>query len=304
MNTNLNFNESKKNCNDEFYTRIEDVQAELDHYAPSLKGARVYCNADSSNSAFTRYLSHNFHQIGLERLDATSMTPGGRGTHITIDARGTRVRKLEGDGDFRSDECVKLAHDADILITNPPFSLFRDYATLLDDLNTDFLVIGNLNAVSYAEFYPLLLSGRAHLGITRPTIFNTPDGQTAHLSTLTRWFTTLKHGHGAPPMTLTCRYTPDKYPRYDHYDAIEVGRVTRIPAGYAGAMGVPITFLDKHNPAQFDLLDARVLGMGERQRTKKTMLIKDEDTSVGGTYHYARVAIRRTGKMPVSAAKD
>lgn len=248
---NRNLQKAKSEKNDEFWTVYESVARELGNYTEFFNGKKVLCNCnDTEDSAFTRYFSDNFSALGLAGLAATSYNPGGRGT---VYRHGVGTEALEGDGGFRSVECLKLLDECDVVVTNPPFSVFREYIRTLIDHGKKFLVIGNNNAVSYGEIFSLMMSDQIWLGVSpRNMRFMTGDGGTKSVNA--SWFTNIPHGRRREPIALTKHYSPDEYPKYDNYDAIEVSRVCDIPCDYGGMMGVPITFLDKYCPDQFSIL--------------------------------------------------
>ena len=162
------------------------------------------------------------------------------------------IKPLKGDGDFRSEECIDLLKQADIVVTNTPFSLFREYISQLVDYDKKFLVIGNLNAITYKEIFPLLKTNKIWLGTARVNHFLQPDEILKSISAC--WFTNLSNKNRNEPLILYKKYNPSDYPKYDNYDAIEVGIVNDIPDDYDGAIGVPPTFFEKYNPNQFEIL--------------------------------------------------
>ena len=192
----------------------------------------------------------------IDMLDVAELFKSGENT----------LTELEGDGDFRSPECLKLMDEADIVVTNPPFSLFREYVATLVDHNKKFIIIGNINAVTYKEFFPLIMNDKTWLGYgfnRNCAHFVSPYKDTAsdldHKEGMIRvsgimWFTNLDIKKRHEEMILVKRYNPNDYPKYDNYDAIEVRKTADIPCDYAGVMGVPITFLDKYSPDQFEIL--------------------------------------------------
>lgn len=292
-----NLRAARRNKNDEFYTRLEDVSDELHHYRHHFKDKVVYCNCDDPYvSAFFEYFSKNFEMLGLKKLVTTcyrSQRPdlfteqssdqavmlvyeGGAAQSMpTADDIG--VTPLEGDGDFRSEECIKLLQEADIIVTNPPFSLFREYIAQLIEFEKKFLIIGNMNAISYKEVFPLIKSNQVWLGYkstSRDMYFHINpehaeqlvatkkegsawvriDGEVYGRLASAIWFTNLDHDKRHRPMDLYKLYSPDEFPAYDNYDAIEVSRVAEIPEDWDGIMGVPITFLDRYCPDQFEIV--------------------------------------------------
>lgn len=217
--------------------------------------------------------------------------------------------ELKGDGDFRSEECLALLDEADIVVTNPPFSLFREYVAVLMEHEKHFIIIGNVNAVTYKEFFPLIRDNKVWFGASIHSgdrKFYVPDDYPLNAAGCgidedgrrfirvkgVRWYTNLDLKQRHEEMILVKRYTPEAYPRFDNYDAINVDKTVDIPCDYAGAMGVPITFLDKYSPDQFEILDARDIAESDKQRKKSTLLIKDADSAISGKPKYARIAIR------------
>ena len=216
--------------------------------------------------------------------------------------RKNTLTRLKGDGDFRSSECVALLKQADMVVTNPPFSLFREYVAQLMEYEKKFIIIGNVNAVSYKEIFKLIRENRIWLGQSIHSgdrEFRVPDYYPLQAAGFrvdengvkyirvkgVRWFTNLDYKERHDAMYLYQPYTPDKYPRYENYDAIEVSKSTEIPYDYDGAMGVPITFLDKYNPEQFEILGLDRYIEGNKTPNKRFML--------NGREMYARIVIRR-----------
>lgn len=261
MARNSNLHTAKAEKNDEFYTQLSDVEKELRHYKEHFGGKVVFCNCDDpTTSAFWRYFHLNFAYLGLKKLISThySLTEatykmeysGGDDANIEVGVK----TPLEGNGDFRSQECIELLKEADIVVTNPPFSLFREYVAMLMGHNKKFLIIGNKNSITYKEFFPLLRDNIVWIGYNSPSEFDTPNGMTKKVQGLCRWFTNLDIKKRHEKLILWKNYTPVEYPKYDNYDAINVDEVDKIPVDYDGVMGVPITFLDKYNPEQFEIL--------------------------------------------------
>lgn len=261
MSNNTNLHHAKNTKNDEFYTRIEDIEKELKHYKDFFKDKVVYCNCDrvdgENRSNFFVYFVKNFKEFGLKRLICTSYNKGGKGRLFIYDdeTNGHNIIDMDGDGDFRSEECVKWLKKCDVVVTNPPFSLFRDFVAQLMEYNKKFLIIGNKNAITYKEIFPLIKDNKLWLGITSPEDFVQPKGdKKKNMKGLTRWFTNIEHSKRTYPLDLYKNYNAEKYPKYDNYDAINVDKVTDIPCDYNGVMGVPVTFLDKYCPTQFEIV--------------------------------------------------
>ena len=227
------------------------------------------------------------------------------------------ISTLRQHGDFRSQECIELLKEADIVVTNPPFSLFREYLAQLMKYEKKFLIIGNVNAISYKEVFPLIKENRLWLG---PSItsgdrkFNVPDNYPLNAAGCgidsdgrkyirvkgVRWFTNLDHNKRHEEMDLVCRYSPEEYPHYDNYDAINVDRTADIPYDWDGVMGVPITFLDKYCPEQFEIVNANDYRKSENIPSKPHGLIKDKEAQITEFVErervrttYARICIRK-----------
>ena len=298
-NQNSGLRGAQKAKKDEFYTRLEDIEKELRHYRDHFKGKVVLCNCDDPRvSNFFHYFSYGFEHLGLSKLittcyksrarDLFSENEDERAISLVYegDKNGNRVpdieeigvTQLKGDGDFRSDECVALLNQADIVVTNPPFSLFREYIAQLVEHGKKFLIIGNMNAVTYKELFPLIQANKVWLGPSIRSgdrVFGVPDdypleaagcgidenGKKFIKVKSVRWFTNMDFAERHEDLVLHRKYTPDDYPHYHNFDAINVDVTNDIPADYDGPMGVPITFLDKHNPDQFEILgSSRTLG--------------------------------------------
>lgn len=317
---NKNLSEAKRNKNDEFYTRLEDIEREVCQYRPYFKGKTVYCNCDDPiESNFFKFFSLQFEILGLKKLITTCYNAEGHGKKYvyTGDKNGNYmpdldevdIEELEGDGDFRSPECIEFLKEADIVVTNPPFSLFREYVAQLVKYDKLFLIIGNKNAITYKEIFPLIKDNMLWIGYTgiHDMSFTVPDDYEAKTTRSWRdengtnwrslgnacWFTNMKHNRRNLPLYLYETYSPDKFPKYDNYDAIEVSKVCEIPYDYEGVMGVPVTFVARCNPEQFSIEDARGVALTEKTRNKSTMLIKDKDGTIGGKNPvYARILIK------------
>jgi len=274
--------------NDEFYTLLDTINDEVGNYAEKFKGKVVYCNCDDPTvSKFFKYFTLNFETLGLKALIATcyrSSDPDLFSTHDCktawkIEYRGFRKGEntpneadfkpemLRGDGDFRSAECIHLLKQADIVVTNPPFSLFHEYINQLMEHKKEFLILGNMNAVSYKDVFPLIESGQIWLGVSpRGMNFETPSGDLQSVNAV--WYTNLDHSKRHEELDLFCKYSPADYPPYDNFDAIEVSSYKMIPGDYEGVMGIPITALDKISLDQFDIIGVAKVPCGSHLRTK------------------------------------
>ena len=291
MAKNNNLHTAKKAKNDEFYTQFHDIENELKYYRPHFVGKVVYCNCDDAReSNFFKFFSMNFEFLGLKKLIATGYKENGKGVKLVYmgDKNGNKmpdfdeieVIELNGDGDFRSPECVELLKESDIVVTNPPFSLFREYVAQLVEYRKQFLIIGNKNAITYKEIFPLIKDNKLWLGISSPNEYKLPNGEiTKQVNGLCKWFTNMGHDRRNQPFDLYMKYSNDYFPKYDNYDAIEVSKTCDIPMDYDGIMGVPITFLDKYCPEQFEIVKFR---KGN----------DDKDLSVNGKCPYFRILIR------------
>ena len=317
MTKNNNLHTAKATKNDEFYTQLEDIENELKYYKDYFKGKVVYCNCDGflnkEKSNFLMYFSLNYEFLGLKGLICTKYNPNGKGKKYEYygDLNGNNypdeeevfTSELEGDGDFRSEECIELLKKCDIVCTNPPFSLFRQYVAQLFEYNKDFLIIGNVNAISYKEVFPLIKENKMWLGVSsfnKGMYFGVPDDYTyadtykfdrerngkkvMRVSSIC-WFTNLDHKKRHEELVLYKKYNEEEYPKYDNYDAIEVSKVTDIPMDYYGVVGVPITFLDKYCPEQFEIV-------GQMMTTKVTEF-NFGYPYIDGKKKFARVLIKR-----------
>ena len=263
---NANLSNAKRAKNDEFYTQLSDIENELKHYKSHFAGKVVYCNCDDARkSNFFRFFQKKFNDYGLKKLITTSYNENGHGSVLVyegdtngngkLDDNEVKVSELKGNGDFRSEECIELLKEADIVVTNPPFSLFREFIATLVHYDKKFLVIGNKNAIANKEIFPLIKENKLWLGYYCPNEFRLPNGDTTKkVNGLCRWFTNLDIKKRHEDLILYKKYTAEEFPKYDNYDAIEVSKTSDIPMDYDGIIGVPITFLDKFNPSQFEIV--------------------------------------------------
>lgn len=298
---NANLTQAKKAKNDEFYTQLSDIERELSHYKEHFRDKTVLCNCDDPYvSNFFRYFAYNFEHLGLKRLITTCYKSQDMDLFSTNtneqaiwleylgDKNGDRIpspdeigiHHFKGDGDFRSAECIELLKQADIVVTNPPFSLFREYVAQLIEYDKKFLIIGSKNAITYKEVFPLIAANKMWVGVQPmgvDMLFDIPKERSEELKSNTEakgstyrvidgvikarsasiWFTNLDHNKRHEELILYKTYNPEDYPKYDNYDAINVDKTSDIPCDYNGVMGVPITFLDKYNPEQFEIVAFR-----------------------------------------------
>ena len=292
MSNNSNLQKQKTAKNDEFYTQLTDIEKELGNYENLFKNKVVLCNCDDPRvSNFFKYFSLNFEKLGLKKLIGTcyqnqnmnSFTKhesskglmleylGDKNNNKMPDDHEIECIKLESDGDFRSEECIKYLKQADVVCTNPPFSLFREYIAQLEQYNKKYIIIGNQNAITYKEVFPLIQQNKLWLGISIHSgdrEFGIPDNYIPRSASLrvddkgkkfvrvvgVRWFTNLDYKERHNELFLFKEYDKKEYPSYDNYKAINVTKTKWIPKDYDGVMGVPITFLDKYNPDQFEII--------------------------------------------------
>ena len=312
MSLNKNLSQARVSRNDEFYTQLKDIENELRHYKDHFKGKTVYCNADDPRvSNFFHYFSYNFEYLGLKKLITTCyknqemdlFSMHDQESAIALVYEGEKdngrvpavenigVIELSGDGDFRSSEAIEFLKEADIVVTNPPFSLFREYISQLIDYDKEFLVIGNINALTYKEIFPLIRENKIWTGMSpRSMSFKTPEGDIKTVNA--KWFTNLDIPKRHEELILYKKYNPEEYPEYDNYHAINIDKAVEIPRDYKGAMGVPITFIDKYNPNQFEILDANNYRKSEDIPYKDHGLIKDKESAINGKAKYVRVLIK------------
>ena len=323
MAKNTNLTDAKKAKNDEFYTQIEDIEKELNNYKDFFKGKKVLCNCNDGKlngtwSAFAQYFSMNFEHLGLKKLTCMSYNENGCGMKYVYcgDRNGNciaddfewEVSELKGHGDFSDEEGCQLMQECDVVVTNPPFSLFRDFVAQLMEYNKKFLIIGNMNAITYKEIFPLIKDNKLWLGASIKSgdrKFYVPDNYPLNASGCgidekgkrfirvkgVRWFTNIEDAKRNLSLDLYKKYNPKDYPKYDNYNAINVNKTSDIPMGYDGVMGVPISFLDKYCPTQFEIVG---LTSSSRECTYGQVIGNATTRAmIGGKKIYARILIRR-----------
>jgi len=324
---NSSLHKAKNSKKDEFYTQLSDIDRELKHYKKHFKNKVVYCNCDDPRiSNFFHYFSYNFDKLGLKKLIATcyqnqnadlfSQNDSEKAIYLEYngDKNGNNVPdpeeigivNLNGDGDFRSQESIELLKQADIVVTNPPFSLFREYVAQLIKYEKDFIIIGHQNAITYREIFKLIKEDKLWLGAENGgtkwfQVNNDYDIATESRKKIENgkkyfsmgnvvWFTNLDISKRHEDLILYKKYNTEEYPNYDNYDAINIDKVAEIPMDYKGKMGVPITFLYKYNPGQFEIIDGigrYSMLTGPTKKTKGTYLTKINDKP-----KYARIVIK------------
>ncbi len=310
--SNKNLHKASKAKKDEFYTQLVDIERELKHYKEHFKNKVVYCNCDDPRvSNFFHYFSYNFEKLGLKKLIATCYKnqqidlfsqndsekaiyleyKGDKNENYVPDFNEIGIKHLKGDGDFRSDESIKLLKEADIVVTNPPFSLFREYVTQLIEYDKKFIIIGHQNAITYKEIFKLIKENKIWLGYGF-------KGGAGHFINMhykdyavagdhkegmygVNWFTNLEINKRHEDLILYKKYygNEEEYPKYDNYDAINIDVTKNIPMDWKGAMGVPITFMNKYNPDQFEIIKFR---KGDDSK----------DLSINGKYTFFRIIIK------------
>lgn len=330
MAKNENLHKAKKAKADEFYTQLSDIENECKHYKEHFKGKTILCNCDDPRvSNFFFYFSQNFEYLGLKKLIATCyksrdinlfsegkaekavyiVYEGDKNGNHKVEDSELDIKELQYDGDFRSDECKELLKEADIVVTNPPFSLFREYVAQLIEYDKKFLIIGHQNAIKYKEIFRLLKENKIWLGYgfkggAGHFISKYQDIATAgdHREGMIRvsgvtWFTNLEHDKRHEKLILYKEYNPEEnpeeYPKYDNYDAIEVGKTKDIPMNYDGVMGVPITFMDKYNPEQFEIIWTTDRGGDGMLEHLKLPHSRYDAPVVAGKGLYSRIFIRK-----------
>ena len=306
MRNNIGFKKAKNNKNDEFYTQLIDIEKELKNYKSKFKDKIIYCNCDDPLvSNFYKYFVDNFEKLSIKKVISSCYKENTKGYYYIYNGKNKKypnaddVIYFKEDGDFRSNECIKLLKETDIVITNPPFSLFREHLKQIIDYNKDFLLIANINAMTYKYVYELILDNKIWLGINMGrgiSGFIVPDhyelyGTEARINdngdrivstNNALWLTNLDNfkRHEFLELNKTYKGSEENYPKYDNFNGIHVDKVKNIPKDYNGAMGVPITFLNKYNPEQFEIIKFRKGDDGK-------------DLKYNGEYPYVRVLIKK-----------
>jgi hypothetical protein len=312
---NRSLHEAHRNKMDEFYTQYSDIENELKHYKDKFKNKVVYCNCDDPEiSHFYLYFANNFEYLGLKKLICTHYSINEKTYKLIVEKDKNRDGKINrkdveryefmfSDGDFRSDECIELLKESDIVVTNPPFSLFREYVAQLIEFKKKFLIIGNQNAIAYKEIFKLIMKNELWLGASIHSgdrEFQVPQNYPLYAAGYridesgnkfirvkgVRWFTNLdykeRHEEFIPKKNKKYKGNEKDYPKYDNYNAINVDKSELIPVNYYGAMGVPITFLDKYNPEQFEIIG-----------NEYDLDIEKGRGYINGKRMYARIFIKR-----------
>lgn len=301
--TNTNLRKAAKVKNDEFYTRYEDIENEVMKYRKQFKNKIVYLPCDDpaeKKSEFWSFFVNNFDAFGLKKLIATHFDENGKAYKIWIDSdlnsdgwiddADALQEDLEGNGDFRSEECINILKECDIVCTNPPFSLFRELIDLIITHNKQFLIIGNKNAYAYKEIFTLIKNNKIWTGYNAVHNFIQPDGNIKKFGNI-GWFTNLQSKKRNEELILTKTYNEIDFPYLDNYNAINVGRVVNIPKDFNGYMAVPITFIDKYNPNQFEIFG--ITNTGEKNPGIRLPNTAHGRPLLNGKELYIRILIRK-----------
>ena len=297
-NTSQALTTARNNKKDEFYTSYDDIALEIPHYSV-WKDKIVYCNCDNVESNFVKYFYLNFKKLGLKALVSTGYRQGSVGDILYKDNLKVLYGRLEDEGSYDSPTCTELLDLCDIVVTNPPFSKFRHYLSLLTEHKKRFLLLGNINVITNKDIFSLIRDQKLWLGATIHSgdrEFRVPndypltatgtreEGGIKYVRVKgVRWFTNIPHDY-TPKLILTKTLNTAQYQQYDNYDAINVNKVSEIPVDYQGKIGVPITYLDKHN-GTYDILGLDIQ-MQDNPRPNKRFLINGKET-------YARIIIQK-----------
>lgn len=307
MTQNTKLNKAFKEKDDEFYTQIKDIELELANYKNAFNKKKILCNCDDyKKSNFVRYFAENFDKLGIDSITAISYN-NAKNTNVVKIKRNIenydiavqnndkrlKCKQVAHNGDFRNKESIELLKKSDIVVTNPPFSLFRAFIDILINYNKKFLIIGNCNAISYKNCFSYIVKNKMWIGNNCIRWFKRPNGLLSEAAR-SYWFTNLKTDKERNFYLLETKYQPDIHLEYDNYIAIEVSKVKNIPMDYLGVMGVPLTFLEKYNPAQFE-----ILGMdfyvkdGNLDLAKKSWNGKLDRAYLNGKRMYSRILIQQ-----------
>ena len=292
MKNNKNLQSARKNKNDEFYTQYEDIAKELPYYKEQLAEKIIYCNCDNPKySNFYKYLKDNFVEYGIKSVIATYFNANKYTYKTVFDGNTEIVEPLNSYGDFRSPICINILQQADIVITNPPFSLFREFLLKLIEYNKKFLIVGNLLGAVNTDICTFIKDNIIKIGYTQRNknmIFTNTDGE--NIGIKARWFTNLDVNYDFIRLDLTKYYNIDEYPKFDNYDAINVDKTADIPKDYNGLMGVPVSFLDYYNPEQFEIVDAIArYSLIDKESVRRKLYL----SKVDGKSKFSRIIIKR-----------
>lgn len=323
MARNSNLSKAKSAKNDEFYTQMTDIEKELRHYKEHFKNKIIFCNCDDPEwSNFWRYFELNFDHLGLKKLISTHFDREKPSYKLELyrDIDGslkTLKTSLKQNGDFRSEECVEMLKECDVVVTNPPFSLFREYVGLLMEYGKKFVILGNMNAITYKEIFPLIKDNKIWpgYGFNKTMEFEVPENYKAKriaengkrytkVPAIT-WYTNLDIKKRHEPLILYREYHghEDEYPHYDNYDAINVDKTKDIPMDYIDVMGVPISFLDKFCPEQFEIVGL-LQSSTDEQAGIKNLRYYDNFKEMRQDMSYTGASGKKANGNPVLAGKS
>lgn len=268
--TNQSLNNAKEMKNDEFYTLLPDIRKELNNYQKVFKHKIILCNCnDSEKSHFWKYFLLNFDSLQLKKLIAISLKQNQSAYKLEYTRNKNKQLQKEiktdliQNGEFQNFECIEILKEADIVITNPPFSLFREYVAQLIKYKKKFIIVGNINAVVCNSIFKLIKENKIWLGYTSPKAFMQQDNSIKMFGYIV-WFTNVEIMRCQKDLYLYKKYNKKEYPKYDNYNAININNVKDIPMDYTGVMGVPLTFFKKYNPEQFEIINCRTCDNGKK----------------------------------------
>lgn len=274
--TNFHLNNAARVRNDEFYTRIEDIEKELQHYKNHLENKIVYCNCDNpQTSEFYKYFHDNFYSLKLKKIITTHFDASEQAYIYEFNGISYIKTYLLSNGDLRSDECIQIIKDADIVITNPPSSIFEEYMRILFKYDKKYLIIGSNLAIGKEIIFNKFQNGEMWLGVNSGSIkFKTPSNDLRSVNSL--WYTNLEHNQFIGNLSLSKIYN-NNYPTYDNHkfsNVINVDEVKNIPSNYSGIIGVPLSFIIKYNPEQFELVHVLNNPFVRRRKIFRRILIR------------------------------
>ena len=287
MSTNRNLQAAKAAKYDEFYTCEDDIARELKNY--SFKGLSVYCNCDDwHESKFVSFFLSNFHKLGLARLIASGYNENGKGYFASFDGRKFVTRRLNGTGDCFSDECVSILKECDIVVTNPPFSLFKEYVKLLMDYNKKFIIVGTESGITYKDVFPYVKNEKMWVGCNMITKFRTPSGEIKKFGNIC-WYTNVVSKGERMSIKGGTLYS-NEYKHYDNYDAIEVSSVKNVPTDYFGVMGVPVNYMKYLDPMIYEIVG---VSSSSRENAGKYFLGGSTRPILNGKKKFTRLFIKK-----------
>ena len=327
---NKSLGNAKKNKENEFYTQLTDIEKEMRHYKKYFKNKVILCNCDDPReSAFFKHFAMKFNDYKLKKLIATCYKSKNPDRFSKNDSRCSvwqtyegelkpdgspnldkrLIRKMKSDGDFRKEECIEILKEADIVVTNPPFSLFREYIEQLVKYKKKYIVIGNINAINYKEIFPLIKNYKmwqgnnagdmkfkvpSHYPPRNTRYWQDEDGQKWRSFGTMCWYTNLDIKKRHEDLILFKKYSKKEYQKYDNYDAINVNKTQEIPIDYKGVMGVPISFMNKFNPDQFEIIG--IIAGNIKGLAGIPSNIGKDGPYINGKLKYGRILIKQVQK--------